>query len=116
MRVYLIPAQAPCLPHDIDVKSIPDTDYDTGHYAGLMALQEMVGGWIEPCAPVQLREQGIELLCNDEGLLTGLPYNINMFPFFFVGNLVAVGVKGDKFVSLTPEQEQWLKQWIENLS
>ena len=102
MRVYLIPAQAPCRPHDTE--------------GALHDLQALVDGYIEPCAPVQLKQQGIELLCNEEGLLRGLPCNPHMFPFFFVGNLVAVGIGDEDFVSLTPEQEQWLKQWIENLS
>lgn len=102
MRVLIIPAQK--LPYSKDIE---------GH---LYDLQHLVDGYIEPCAPVQVKQQGIELLCNEEGLLRGLPCNINMFPFFFVGTLVAVGVSGEDFTSLTQEQEQWLKQWIENLS
>ena len=33
----------------------------------LGALQRLVDGYIEPCAPISLRERGIELLCNEEG-------------------------------------------------
>lgn len=102
MRVYVIPAQTAHHAHDTE--------------GSLYDLQHLVDGYIEPCAPVQLRQQGIELLCNEEGLLRGLPCNINMFPFFFVGTLVAVGVSGEEFTSLTPEQETYLKKWIENLS
>lgn len=104
MRVYIIPPQAAHHAHDME----------DGHI--LYHLQSLVDGYIEPCAPVQLKQQGIELLCNEEGLLRGLPFNINLFPFFYVGTLVAVGVSDEDFVSLTPEQEQYLKQWIENLS
>lgn len=104
MRVYVIPAQAKCFGHDIKVENT------------LTILQTLVGGYIEPCAPAQLREWGIELLANEEGLLKGLPFNINMYPFFFVGDLVAVGVKGEEFVSLTPEQEHYLKDWLNDLS
>lgn len=103
MRVYIIPAQAPHHGHDIKVENT------------LAILQTLVGGYIEPCAPVQLREWGIELLANEEGLLKGLPFNINLYPFFFVGDLVAVGVKGEEFVSLTPEQEHYLKDWLDDL-
>ena len=101
MRVYIIPAQAMHHAHDTE--------------GNLYDLQAMVGGYIETCAPVELKAKGIELLCNEEGLLRQLPVNINMFPFFFVGTLVAVGVSGENFVSLTPEQESYLKKWLESL-
>lgn len=101
MRVYIIPAQAMHHAHDTE--------------GALHDLQALVGGYIEPCAPVELRQRGIELLANMEGLLRQLPVNINMFPFFFVGTLVAVGVSGEDFVSLTPYQESYLKKWLENL-
>lgn len=101
MRVYIIPAQAMHHAHDTE--------------GNLYDLQALVGGYIEPCAPVELKKKGIELLCNEEGLLAQLPVNINMFPFFFVGTLVAVGVSGENFVSLTPEQESYLKKWLEAL-
>ena len=101
MRVYVIPPQAMHHAHDTE--------------GNLYDLQAMVGGYIEPCAPAELKAKGIELLCNEEGLLRCLPCNINMFPFFFVGTLVAVGVSGEDFVSLTPEQESYLKKWLENL-
>lgn len=105
MRAYLIPAQSPHGGFDMR------DDLDQ-----LNLLQALVGGYIEPCAPAQLREWGIELLANEEGLLQGLPFNINMYPFFFVGDLVAVGVKGEEFVSLTPEQEHYLKDWLNDLT
>lgn len=101
MRVYVIPPQAMHHAHDTE--------------GALHDLQALVGGYIEPCAPVELRQRGIELLCNEEGLLRQLPVNINLFPFFFVGTLVAVGVSGENFVSLTPEQETYLKKWLESL-
>ncbi len=101
MRVYIIPAQK--LPY---AKDIEGQLYD---------LQYYVDGFIETCAPAELKAKGIELLCNEEGLLRQLPVNINMFPFFFVGPLVAVGVSGDRFVSLTPDQEAYIKKWLESL-
>lgn len=103
MRVYLIPAQAMHHGHDIDDSMI------------LRSLQSIVDGFIEPCAPAQLRDKGIELLANEEGLLRQLKVNINMFPFFYVGNLVAVGIGDEDFVSLTPEQEAYIKKWLEDL-
>ena len=81
----------------------------------LYDLQWLVDGFIEPCAPVQLREQGIELLCNEEGLLRHLPANENLFPFFYVGTVVAIGVGEDEFVGLTEEQEAFVLEWLSGL-
>lgn len=82
----------------------------------LYQLQSLVGGLIETCAPVQLREQGIEMLCNEEGLLRGMDYNENMYPFFFVGTLVMLGVEGDHFTGLSEEQQVFAMKWLRNLS
>ncbi len=81
----------------------------------LESLQQIVGGYIEPCAPAELRAEGIELLCNEEGLLTGLEPNENLSPFFIVGNAVAVAVIGEDFGSLTPRQVKYLVEWLDSL-
>lgn len=78
----------------------------------LEALQRLVDGYIEPCAPVELRERGIELLCNEEGLLRGLDPNEHLFPFFLVGYIVAVGVEGEDFTGLSRAQFEYLCEWI----
>ena len=104
MRVYIIPTQSAPHPHDTDETNV------------LRNLQTLVGGFIEPCAPVELKQKGIELLANEEGLLRQLPVNVNMFPFFYVGTLVAVGIGKEDFISLTPEQEEYLKKWVEELT
>ena len=95
---------------DTEIKSIPDEPSEN-----LKALQELVGGYIEPCAPAELREKKIELLCNEEGLLKGLEVNINLCPFFFVGQLVAVGVDGEEFVGLSLEQTLFIAHWLAKL-
>lgn len=81
----------------------------------LHELQALVEGYIEPCAPLELRERGIELLANEEGLLAGLENNHNLFPYFFVGTLVMVGVQGDELVSLTDEQISFAREWLKLL-
>lgn len=81
----------------------------------LWELQHLVGGFIECCAPVQLREQGIQMLANEEGLLRGLDVNENLGVFFFVGQLVMVGVEDDKFVSLTEKQQRYIMRWLKAL-
>lgn len=82
----------------------------------LWELQNLVGGFIECCAPVQLRRKGIQLLANEEGLLKGLDTNVNLFPFFFVGQLVMVGVADEEFTSLTEEQQAYAMQWLRELA
>lgn len=81
----------------------------------LEKLQELVGGYIEPCAPVELRDRGIELLANEEGLLQGLELNENLNPFFIVGQVVAVGVAEDDFVGLNADQQKYLSEWLGGL-
>lgn len=73
------------------VANIPNT---------LEALQKAVGGFIETVD----RSDTLALLCNEVGLLMGLPYNHTIFEMPIVGPIVAVGVNGEEFVSLTPDQ------------
>ena len=59
----------------------------------LKALQEYVGGYIEtltfsPAACV---------VCNEEGLLQGLPYNMKFCGQQFYGPILIVGTKDDEF-------------------
>lgn len=78
----------------------------------LKSLQEIVGGYIEPCAPFQLKVMGIEMLCNEEGLLKGLDPNENLYPFFFVGPCIMLGFNGENFTSLTNIQINFIHDWL----
>lgn len=62
----------------------------------LEAFQEAVGGYIE----VVTFAQGCCLICNEEGRLHHLPYNVTFLGHDFVGTVLVVGVKGDEFCSL----------------
>ena len=59
-------------------------------------LQKEVGGYIEyvPFVP------GFAILCNEEGLLRGMPYNCRLFGHVFVGPVLVVGEKGKEFTDL----------------
>ena len=81
------------------VANIPNT---------LEALQKAVGGFIETVD----RSDTLALLCNEEGLLMGLPYNHIIFEMPIVGPIVAVGVDGEEFVSLTSNQIQSLRRLL----
>lgn len=81
----------------------------------LESMQEVVDGLIQCAATVELRQMGIELICDEEGLLKGLPTNLNLFPFFYVGQAFMVGVKGEEFASLTDEQMSFAREWLKCL-
>ena len=102
MRVLIVPPTGDNIhPHDTN--------------GTLGSLQRLVGGYIECGAPVELREQGMELLVNEEGVLRNLHYNENLYPFFFVGTAVIVGFNGHSFTSLTETQLEHAKEWLARL-
>ena len=62
----------------------------------LSTLQKLVGGYIEvfPMAP------NADIICNEEGKLRDLPYNITRLGEHFVGPILVVGVSGEEFCDL----------------
>ena len=62
----------------------------------LEAFQKEVGGYIEAYTVAE----DLALICNDEGRLRGLPYNLTVLGEHFVGTVIAVGVKGEEFASI----------------
>lgn len=62
----------------------------------LEAFQKAVGGYIETVTICT----DLVLICNEEGRLQKLPYNVTAFGVDFVGTVLAVGVKGEEFASL----------------
>ena len=79
------------------------------------ALQKCVGGYIKPIYLPELIDKDIVLLANEEGVLKGLPVNENLQPFFYVGDVIAVGVVGEHFIGLAPFQIVHLYNWLEGL-
>lgn len=69
----------------------------------LEALQEAVGGYIEPV----YRPNEIVMLVNEEGNLIGLEPNI----FGLVGNILVVHNGGEDFISLSDDE---IKEWMES--
>ena len=66
----------------------------------LEALQKAVGGYIETVSIFK----DVTLICNEEGQLTGLPYNMDFLGIQFVGPVLGVGCAGDEFRSLKDEE------------
>lgn len=93
-------------PHDIKVIET---------FGTLKDFQTMVGGNIETAAPVELREQGLQMLVNEEGVITGQPLNENLYPFFYVGPAVIVATYGEEFTSLRDHHLVFLARWLRGL-
>ena len=70
----------------------------------LKALQIIVGGHIE-CVPFC---SDAVILCNEEGKLKDLRYNVTMFGMDFVGTLIFVGVSGEEFDDFPGGLNDWL--------
>lgn len=69
---------------DPEQRTIPNT---------LEALQEIVGGYIETYRIAT----DLTIICNEEGRLLGLPYNVTICGTSFVGSILFAGVNGEEF-------------------
>ena len=66
----------------------------------LRALQEIVGGYIETVPYME----GHIVVCNEEGVLLGLPGN--RYVPYLVGDVFVCGVEGEDFTSISEELEE----------
>ena len=62
----------------------------------LAAFQDAVGGRIETLT----LSADLVIVCNADARVLGMAENVNIFGVGFAGPVVAVGAKGDRFVSL----------------
>ena len=62
----------------------------------LEALQREVDGWIET---VTFAEDAC-VICNEEGRIQGLPFNLELMGILFFGTILIVGVDGENFTDL----------------
>lgn len=74
----------------------------------LAGLQKLVGGDIE----IHNICKDLVVICNESGVIDGLPYNTVMMGAEFYGTLVVAGAKGEELVSLTEEQVRFIKWWV----
>ena len=63
----------------------------------LEALQFEVDGWIET---VTFAEDAC-VICNEEGRIQGLPFNLELMGILFFGTILIVGVDGENFTDLS---------------
>lgn len=71
----------------------------------LDTLQRLVGGYIETVTPAS----DWLIICNEEGRLEGLPYNVEVCGIDFVGPIVLAGMKGDELTDFPCSMEQLRK-------
>lgn len=76
---------------------------------GLQEMQAVVGGLIQAIYPY---EEQVALVCNEEALLLGLPFNRSVEGGYggVGGTFFLCGIEADNFCSLTPEQVQVYKE------
>lgn len=65
----------------------------------LEALQEKVGGYIETVTFAA----DLCVVCNEEGRLMGMTWNMTLCGVDFVGPVLFVGVRGEEFADLADE-------------
>ena len=75
---------------------------------GLEEMQAVVGGYIEAIYPY---EDMVAIVCNEEGLINGLPFNRSMDGGYggVFGTFFVCGLTEDSFGSLSPERVKYLK-------
>ena len=80
---------------------------------GLREMQQAVGGRIQAIYPF---EEQVGVVCNDEGLINGLPFNRSMPGGYegVFGNFFVCGLGEEDFCSLTPGQMQKYKKLFHN--
>ena len=76
-------------------------------------MQQAVGGHIQAIYPF---EEQVGVVCNEEGLINGLPFNRSMPGGYegVFGNFFVCGLGEEDFCSLTPEQMQKYKKFFHN--
>lgn len=76
---------------------------------GLSQMQETVGGLIQAIYPF---EEEVAVVCNDEGILLGMPFNRSMEGGYggVFGPFFVCGLGEEDFCSLTPEQVETYKK------
>ena len=69
----------------------------------LEALQAFVQGYIETVTLFT----DMCIICNEEGAIRGLPYNVTIMGYPFVGPILFVGTKEDEFCDAPLNLEQF---------
>lgn len=83
----------------------PDEMY--GHMTwisnSLKNLQNTVDGYIETATV----SSDMVIICNEEGIIKGLPLNCELCGHQFFGTIIACGVDGDEFSDIPMTFDEW---------
>ena len=83
----------------------PDEMY--GHMTwiinSLKNLQNAVDGYIETVTVAT----DMVIICNEEGVIRGLPFNCELCGHQFFGTLIICGVDGDEFADIPMTFDEW---------
>lgn len=74
----------------------------------LKGLQKIVGGDIE----IHNICTDLVVICNETGMIDGLPFNCVVCGAEFYGTLIFAGAQGEELVSLTPDQVRFVLWWL----
>ena len=93
------------------------TDEEVGHMTWisntLENLQRIVGGYIETVTMRKKRgDVPIVVICNEEGLLDGLPINCTVGGVLLHGDIAIVGVDEDEFADVPIDFKTWKSDWL----
>ena len=69
----------------------------------LQNLQKTVGGYIET---IYLTDD-VVVICNEEGLLQNLPFNMRLHDQELVGTIIVCGIEGDELTDLGINFDEW---------
>ncbi|MBQ6621547.1 MAG: DUF3846 domain-containing protein [Mogibacterium sp.] len=86
----------------------PDEEFGhmTNVSVSLKNLQNLVGGYIETVTLGPINPD-LVVVCNEEGRLMGLDYNCTVAGIDFVGDIVVLGMDGDKFSDIPISFADW---------
>lgn len=83
----------------------PDEQY--GHVTHISArlenLQNTVGGYIETVPVIK----GVILICNEEGKILNLPFNMRLYGDAIHGTIIICGVDGEDFADVPISLSIW---------
>lgn len=86
------------------------SDEDYGHMTNISAslenLQKIVGGYIEMVSLPSVAP-GLVIICNEEGKIKELPFNMRIPGDVLVGDIIVIGTKGEELDDIPIEFARW---------
>ena len=92
-------------------------DEEYGHTTwisnSLINYQRIVGGYIETLTLCEdPTSDPIVIICNEEGLINGLPFNCSVGGHLIHGDIAVVGTDGEDFADIPIDFKTWKSVWL----